>query len=573
MSSRALCRLVLVSFLAPLALACGDDADAEGSPNADAALADGGADAGTDAGDASRTPAAIQQGTRITLADGQLEGEVVGDARRFLGIPYAEPPLGELRFAAPVKVAPWSQVRDATEFGGRCAQPTSVNTGAGTDNEDCLYLNVWTPNPAPSEPLPVLFWIHGGGNQNGATSDLVPVIGERPFYDGQSFAENHDVVVVSVNYRLGPLGYMAHPALRAEGSPSGNQGLLDQRLAMQWVRDNVAAFGGDPNEVTIFGESAGARNVCYHVVSPGSRGLFRRAISQSGDCLGRAATQAEAEAQNAAFVQAVGCDDAEDELACLRELPAGALIIDEELEGGAPSPVPGGSAYGGGRSRWDFRPVVDGEVVPDQPRAMLEAGDVEAIPYIMGTNSEEGALSHLTAPPVTTEAEYLQALERRFGAFADEVAALYPASAFESPNAALIRVSTDFRYACAVQEFAERASAAGLTVYAYNFDMPYAIPGLDVLGAAHAAELSYVFASLPGDLLTPEQQAVSELMQRYWSRFAHASDPNAADAPEWTEFDAETGDRLNIDAEPEMVDAFRAERCAVWQAYYATAFE
>ena len=160
-----------------------------------------------------------------------------------------------------------------------------------------------------------MFWIHGGGNQNGSTSDGVPTLSPfRLFYDGQSFAANHDVVVVSVNYRLGVFGYLAHAALRGEGSPSGNQGLLDQRLALEWVRDNIAAFGGDPRNVTIFGESAGARNVCFHVVSPGSDRLFQRAISQSGDCTGKIPTRAEAEAQAADYVAAVGCGDAADVL-------------------------------------------------------------------------------------------------------------------------------------------------------------------------------------------------------------------------------------------------------------------
>src|SRR5215208_5384948 len=160
-------------------------------------------------------PGGIQPGTVIRLLDGSLQGSAEGGARRFWGIPYARPPVGELRWKAPVKNEPWPTTSDATQFGGRCAQPDSLNTGPGTDNEDCLYLNVWTPDPAPEKPLPVVFWIHGGGNQNGAASDLVPGVGVRLFYDGQSFAANHEVVFVSLNYRLGMLGYLSHPALRA----------------------------------------------------------------------------------------------------------------------------------------------------------------------------------------------------------------------------------------------------------------------------------------------------------------------------------------------------------------------
>ena len=521
--------------------------------------------------DESATKRGIQKGTSIRIADGRLEGAAEAGVRHFFGIPYAKPPLGELRFKAPVKNERWSGARAATEFGGRCAQPTSLNTGPGTDNEDCLYLNVWSPDPAPEAPLPVMFWIHGGGNQNGATSDLLPGVGKRLFYDGQSLAAKHGVVVVSVNYRLGVLGYLAHPALGEEGSPSGNQGLLDQRLALEWVRDNILAFGGDPNNVTIFGESAGARNVCFQVVSPGSKGLFRRAISESGDCTGKIATRSEAEAQAAAFVEAVGCGAA-NVLSCLRNKPASELIIPDQFDGAAPDPVPGGSAYSGGVPRWEFRPVVDGSVVPKMPRDLFAEANIGGDAYLMGTNTEEGALAHLTAPKVSSEADYLLALERRFGTFGSRVAAAYPLSDFASPNDALIRVSTDSRYSCAVEDFAERAAGAHLNVYAYNFDLDYAIPGLESLGPAHGAELTFVFGSLAPEQWPAGTQAVSELMQGYWSRFATSGDPNGGGAPQWPKFDAARGNRLNLDLDPDVVEQFRAERCALWNEYYESLF-
>jgi para-nitrobenzyl esterase len=545
--SRSLPKLLALTA-SSLAVACGsDDAPAEGA----------------------KPPPGIQQGTTIWLADGRLSGTSENGARHFFGIPYAKPPLGELRFKAPLKNERWSGVRDATQFGGRCAQPTSLNTGIGTDNEDCLYLNVWSPDPAPSEPLPVMFWIHGGGNQNGATSDLLPVAGGRLFYDGQSFASKHGVVVVSVNYRLGVLGYLAHSALRDEGSPSGNQGLLDQRLALEWVRDNILAFGGDPSNVTIFGESAGARNVCFQVVSPGSNALFRRAISQSGDCTGRIPTREEAEAQANVFAGAVGCGA--NSLSCLRSKPASELLIPEQLEGAAADPVPGGSGYSGGTPRWEFRPIVDGSVVPKMPRELFAEGAIGKVAYLMGTNTEEGALAHLTATKAKNESEYLLALERRFGTFGSRVAAAYPVSDFVEPNDALIRVSTDSRYACAVQDFAERA-AAKLDVYAYNFDLGYAIPGLESLGPAHGAELTYVFGSLAAEQWPAGTQPISELMQGYWSRFARSGDPNGAGAPEWKKFDPAVGNRLNLDLDPNVVEQFRAERCALWDEYYESLF-
>jgi para-nitrobenzyl esterase len=516
----------------------------------------------------------IQQGTLITLPDGKLEGAARDGVRRFVGIPYAEPPVGDLRWKAPVENKPWSGVRPATEFGGRCAQTGSALQGiTATDNEDCLYLNVWAPDPAPATPLPVLFWIHGGGNQNGSASDPVPTLGaDTLFYDGQSFAANQEVVVVSLNYRLGVFGYLAHSALRDEGSPSGNLGLLDQRLALEWVRDNIRAFGGDPNRVTIFGESAGARNVCFHVVSPGSRGLFHGAISQSGDCTGRIPLREQAEAQANDYAAAVGCDTASDVLDCLRSKPAGELMIDAELIGGATDPV-GGSAYSGGTPRWEFRPIVDGNVVPNMPRDSFATGSIAKVPYIMGTNAEEGALSQFSAPDAVTEQDYLLALERRFGSFGTRVAATYPAASFPSPNDALIRVTTDVQYACAVQDFAIRATEAGLGVYAYNFNLPYAIPGLaDLLGPAHAAELTFVFSSLASEQWPPGNEAVSDLIQGYWSRFAARGDPNGSGAPEWAKFSPQLGNRLNLDLDVRSIENFRASQCALWFEYYDSLF-
>lgn len=547
-------------FSALLVVACGSDDNPSSGNGEENASGGSSADSG------------IVPGDLIQLADGALQGVTEGGARRFLGIPYAQPPVGDRRWKAPVKNDSWDGVRDATQFGGRCAQPSSLNTGEGTDNEDCLYLNVWTPDPAPTSPLPVMFWIHGGGNQNGATSDAVPGLPDRLFYDGQSFAANHQVVFVSVNYRLGVFGYLAHSALRDEGSPSGNQGLLDQRLALEWVRDNIALFGGDPNNVTIFGESAGARNVCFQVVSPGSRDLFHRAISESGDCTGLIRTQAEAEVQADVYAEAVGCAGAPDTLACLRAKPASELMIPEQYDGAAPDPVPGGSGYSGGVLRWEFRPVVDGVVIPKMPRDIFAEGSMAPIPYLMGTNTEEGGLAHLTAPPVTTEAEYLLALERRFGTFSTTVAAMYPVSAFPTPNDALIRVTTDSRYTCAVQDFAIRARNAALDVFVYNFDLAYAIPGLASLGPAHGAELTFVFNSLAPDQWPAGDEAISDLMQGYWSRFAATGDPNGNAAPTWEAFDTARSNRLNLNLDPSMVENFRTPECAMWFGYFDSLF-
>src|SRR6185312_5079510 len=313
----------------------------------------------------------------VATTGGLVQGDPVGGVRRFLKIPYAKPPTGPLRWKAPEKPDPWTGTRHETAFAEACSQNASTQ-GAASTNEDCLYLNVWAPEPVPVK-APVMIWIHGGGNFAGSAGDLVPAH-KQLWYDGQFFAARHGVVVVSMNYRLGPMGFFSHAALGAEGSPLGNQGLLDQRAVFEWVRDNAAAFGGDPDNVTIFGESAGSADVCYHVASPLSRGLFHRAISESGGCTvalggGKEPTAAAASAAAAPFVSALGCAGTPDELACLRSKPASAIMANAsqpDLTGGAPSP---GAAV-------RFGVVVDGAFLPSSARSLYDAGNVAKVPYI-----------------------------------------------------------------------------------------------------------------------------------------------------------------------------------------------
>jgi para-nitrobenzyl esterase len=388
----------------------------------------------------------IQEGTEITVADGTVVGEIDGATRRFLGIPFAAPPMGELRWRPPEPPAPWDTPLDATEFSSACPQIGSLTSPEDSTEEDCLYLNVWAPEPAPAAPLPVMVWFHGGSNVTGSTADTIPFV-EPPtlFYNGRGLVEEAGVVVVTANYRLGVMGFFAHQAISAQNpsSTSGNQGLLDQRMALQWVRDNIEAFGGDPDNVTIFGESAGAFDVCFHVASPGSRGLFHRAISESGGCTTALPTRQVAEAQADVFAAAMGCGDAADVAACLRSVSVSDLLTEAPVDG-AQEELPGGDLYEGGTPRWDFGPIVDGSVLPEQPRALFAAGNVADVPYLLGSNSDEGTLFHVLQIPVSTDEEYLAALERRFGApLAAQVAAEYPSSAYDSPQAALERVTGD----------------------------------------------------------------------------------------------------------------------------------
>jgi para-nitrobenzyl esterase len=504
--------------------------------------------------------------THVTIADGEIHGSVVGtdhQARAFLGIPYAKPPVGELRWKAPQKPDAWTTPRDATMFSKRCAQLANTTLqNAASNDEDCLYLNVWTPSPAPQAALPVMIWIHGGGNVNGSVSEPVPFVSPPApyFYTGEFLAQNHGVVVVSMNYRLGLFGFFAHPDLTAEGS-SGNQGLLDQRLAMQWVHDNIAKFGGDPGNVTIFGESAGSLDVCFHVASPGSRGLFHRAISESGGCTTRQRTKTQGELAATTFATDVGCPSP-GALACLRGKSAADLMASADVATGT-----------------GFGPDVDGQFLTDQPRTLFDAGNIAKVPYMLGSNTDEGTLFTLSKL-ITTQEEYMAELTATFGATTATTLAttVYPMMAFKDakPNpaqAAWARVVGDSRLTCTTYDSAVRAAAAGSTVYMYNFDIPapVEIPRF-YLGATHGSELTSVFGTSPTFATDAPARAASELIQRYWTNFAKTGDPNGGSDLAWPKQAAGQNVRINLALQPTIVNNFREAECQFWLAGYTTQF-
>lgn len=509
--------------------------------------------------------------TIVQTADGKVQGNIVGDTRTYLGIPYAKPPVGELRWKAPQKPDAWPDLRAATAFGKRCAQLKNESLqNADSVDEDCLYLNVWTPLAPPPALLPVMVWIHGGGHVNGSASEPVPFVGSGLFYSGQLLTENTGVVVVTLNYRLGVLGFLSHPALTAEGTP-GNQGLLDQQLALQWVHDNIAKFGGDPNNVTIFGESAGSFDVCMHVASPGSRGLFHRAISESGGCTTRQRTRAEAEAAATAMATRLGCGGG-DALTCLRAKPVADLLI-----------APSDPALGAG-----FGPDVDGDFMPDQPRTLYNAGEIAKVPYLLGSNTDEGTL-FLTARPKNSD-EYIAQLNLMFcddAAItcdaATAVAGHYMMSAFanDPPNpatAALARVIGDSRLVCTTFDTAQRMAHNGAAVYMYNFDIPVPAlveaslpPGVH-LGATHGAELTSVFGTSPTFATDVQARGASDLIQRYWTNFAKNGDPNDDTDPRWPAFNESANVRMNLSFQPGPVANFRADECGFWQFAYDQQF-
>jgi para-nitrobenzyl esterase len=513
-------------------------------------------------------PAANLDPLMVKVATGEVHGSMAGTSRQFLGIPYAKPPVGPLRWLAPVKPDPWSTPLEATQFGKRCAQiaNATLQNKASTD-EDCLYLNVWTPSPAPKKAA-VMVWVHGGGNVNGSANEPVPFsMGMGLFYTGEFLAEAHGVIVVSLNYRLGLFGFFAHPELIGEEDHAGNQGLQDQQMALQWVHDNIARFGGDPANVTVFGESAGSLDVCMHVASPASAGLFARAISESGGCTTRQPTQPEAEAIATRFASDVGCTGA-GQLACLRAKAAADLMATPDA----------GSL--------DFAPDVDGWFLPDQPRAIFDAGKINKVPYLLGSNTDEGTLFLPTSKPVT-EQDYAAALGALFPSppnpadTAAQVASLYKLDDFASgmpsaATAALAGVIGDSRLVCTTLDTAERAAHAGAPVFMYNFDVPVPTP-ISVaagyyLGATHGSELTSVFGTSPTFSTDAGGKAVSDLMQRYWTSFAKSGDPNGGSDPKWPAFTEAANLRLNFALTPSVVTNFRAAKCQFWQAGYAAQF-
>ena len=413
-----------------------------------------------------------------------------------------------------------------------------------------------------------MVWFHGGGNQLSSASARF-FSGNPPFsvlqFNGRVLAETRNVIVVTLNYRLGVFGFFGLPALVDEDPEypyAGNQGLLDQRAALQWVHDNIAAFGGDPDNVTIFGESAGGLDVCLQVVSPGSAGLFHRAISESNGCTTRQASAADAAPAVEQLVSAVGCDTSADVLACLRQVPARDLLNANPLgEGWATANL-----------------IVDGGFLPDQPRALYAAGTFSKVPYLLGSNADEGneQLDSLQ-PLVQAPGGYLGALRDMFGDRAEEVAALYPPENFpatdrwSSEALALAHAVGDRDNVCPTYDTARRVAAGGADVYLYNFARPDADTIFASYGADHTGEIGYVFGSI--ELTTDADREVARAMQGYWTRLASNGDPNGEGAVTWPRYDDASDERIDLDAPISVLSGFRRTECAFWWGIEDEQFE
>ncbi len=458
----------------------------------------------------------IQQPVPVRTEYGLVKGVTEPGLTIYRGIPFAAPPIGDLRWRPPQPAKPWDGVRDATKFG---PDPYQGN-GKGNVSEDCLYLNVWTPAKSPDDKIPVLVWIYGGGFAGGHTSG--------PGENGEYLARK-GIVLVSINYRVGPLGFLAHPELSAE-SPnhvSGNYGLLDQIAGLKWIQKNIAAFGGDPNRVTIFGESAGGISVSMLCATPLAKGLIHGAISESGGSFGPPSVTtypgenmrllADAERSGEAYMKKLAASS----IAGLRKL--------------APGQLPGGFNSGVG---W---PIIDGWVIPDDQYKLYEKGQYNDVPIIVGYNSDEG----LTFTWDRTPEDYIMNVHKRFGPFADRLLAAYPPGENTIPRSAR-NLMRDVAFGWHTWAWARLQSRTGKSkVFYYYFDQhPKRDPNSPEAdyGTAHGPEVSYVFQVLkdlhkPGDPeLTPADFAISETIATYWTNFAKYGDPNGPGAPEWPRF-------------------------------------
>ena len=469
-------------------------------------------------------PAALGAAPIVKVAQGTLSGKVEkGQVAAFLNIPYAEPPIGQLRWKPPVNALPWLGVRQATAFGPSCIQPIFRGHSVYVDpptkmSENCLSLNVWRPKGASN--LPVIVWIYGGALEVGASS--------RPIYDGRNFAE-HGVVFVSFNYRLGPLGWLALPALSRE-SPhgvSGNYGLLDQISALKWVRSNIAAFGGNPHNVTIMGESAGALSVTYLLASPLARGLFQKAIAESPNM--RSFPDLKAPKHGLPSAEQIGTRLQKalhaKNLTALRTISAGAITR--------------------AALSLHFRPqgTIDGYVLPEQIVKIFNGNKEAHVPVLAGFNSDEiGTLPALLSHAPATRQKYEREIRREYGDLAPEFLKLYPGRNIAASMQSALR---DALFGWAAEKIARSEAAAGEPSYLYFFAHNYSAARKRGLGAFHASEVPFVFghvgksASLPPNWPRPHgalQRALSNAMINYWVSFARTGIPQAPGAPEWPKF-------------------------------------
>jgi para-nitrobenzyl esterase len=500
-------------------------------------------------------PAASPSGPVAGTTNGLVRGLADGAVNEFLGIPYAAPPVGALRWQPPQPAASWSGVRDATQFGPHCPQLAGP-FGEASTSENCLFLNVFTPShQTAGSHFPVMVWIHGGALVSGESND----------YDPTALVED-GVTVVTINYRLGALGFLAHPALADANGQSGDYGLMDQQAALRWVQRNIVSFGGNPDNVTLFGQSAGGLSTLSQVASPQARGLFQKAIVESGSYDLTQPSLAAAETAGEAFATAAGCAD--QTAACLRSLPVSTILADQDAAG--------------------YTPNINSEVLPETLGTAFATGNFNHVPIINGTNHDEWrlfvALDELAGNPVTAS-NYQSMISSTLGApaaVAAVIATEYPLTAFPSPSVALGAVGTDAIFACPALTIDQSVSQF-VPTFAYEFNDENApelfLPPVSFpYGAAHASEIQYLMglpsAAFPAPL-SAQQQQLATIMKGYWTNFASRGSPSSFGSPFWPAFNnfTQTMQSLVPPVPQTETDFAKTHNCAFWTALEAANHE
>jgi len=481
--------------------------------------------------------------TIVSTRSGLVQGVVQGQLRAFRGIPYAAPPIGNLRWRPPAPVVPWDGVRDASTFGPLCPQFDA--SGRLRGSEDCLTLNIFTAASRQTHHEPVMVFFHGGGNARGS--------GSQPSFDNPLLA-TRGAIVVTAEYRLGILGQFVHPALRAEnGGTSGNYLLMDMIAALRWVRDNIDAFGGDPDRVMVFGQSAGSYETEALLASPAAQGLFATAGMESGSIpSGQSMSQDDMQAAHAPLAARVGCDGAPDVLACLRAVPALTLVTNQA---GLP-----------------FNLTIEPDVLPVDPFDMIAQSGLPA-PLLIGSNSAENS----SAPDLNNPLD-AAGYEARIRAYfdpigpgiSDQVLALYPVTNYPTPWDALIDMGSDYDVTCETRSFAMAAARSRQQpVWRYLFTHRFENdPGLSILGPFHRAELFFVFGTLPvatdsdtAYVPTDAEIALSNRMMDYWVHFAAHGNPNGLGPVHWRRYNDESEPILELDDPPRRLSGYHVAQC------------
>ncbi len=500
----------------------------------------------------------------ISTSYGNLVGSNNGKVKAFLGVRFAQPPVGDLRWANPQPLKSWKGYKTALLSGAGCIQGGSP-TGVFIANEDCLFLDVWAP--AKGADLPVMVWFHGGGLLQGSGSELQ--------YRGEMLAQEQNVIVVNVNSRLSFMGYVATPGLTAESGygGSGNQGFLDQVEALKWVKSEIARFGGDPDNITIFGESGGAIGICSLLASPMADGLFERALMQSGSCrMVRTPNLAGGEEKGIDLFERIGCGDAADPLACARALPIKTIVDKVEIDNN--------ELFVEHPDDWAYYPTsnIDGYFLQAHPLELLKAGVKPGVDILVGHNKDEGTMFVGLRDHVNTQEGYMDYLRGFYGDMAEQFAEVYPLENYASAGHAAASIAGDGFMDCPAREMADVMSDTGHRVFAYQFVQDINSFTTDILlqlqrgknsppwGTTHATEVPYIFgySSFLGNIDTDERRHTRDVMMTYWANFARSGDPNGGDLPFWPQYFHEQSDYIKLGGNFDTASNLKPAECDFW---------